>query len=197
LLSKKHADDEANASPAFAIGTFVEFEEKNRVHIGKISHQEHKSNGSTLYKVTDNTGKTYAHIPDKAVHFAMHPPNTPGAASKLFDDFLSAYELSEEDICAQLEVSPELLELAWEETSEEDDLTPDKLIELVHSHAASAIEKYMAWKLLQTDTAHVFFKVIKDHGRVVSFRAKARKAVEAAKLAFCITHNDSDLCLVS
>jgi hypothetical protein len=164
LLSNKQADDEANVAPAFAVGTFVEFEENNRVHIGKISQQEHKSNGSAaLYQVTDNTGKTYSHIPGKAVHFAMHPPNIPGAASKIFDKFLSAYKLSEEDIYARLELSQELLELAWKETSEEDDLTPAKLIELVHSHAASAIEKYMAWKLFQTDTAHVFFKVVKDH----------------------------------
>ena len=42
----------------------------------------------------------------------------------------------------------------------------------------------------------MFFKDIKDHGRISSFKAKARKAVDAAKQTFCNTHEKSDLCLV-
>ena len=71
-------------------------------------------------------------------------------------------------------------------------LTPSALIELVHSHAASSMEKYMAWKILRTEWSHVFFREVKDHGRVVSFKAKARKAVEAAKQAFCQDHHHED-----
>jgi hypothetical protein len=99
---------------------------------------------------------------------------------------------------AKLDISTELLELAWEESEETEDhlLTAPQLIELVHSHVASAIEKYMAWKLLRSEIAHVFFKEIKDHGRVVAFKAKARDAVEASKEAFCRDHGDSDLCVV-
>jgi hypothetical protein len=58
------------------------------------------------------------------------------------------------------------------------------------------MEKYMAWKILRTEWSHVFFRDVKDHGRIVSFKAKARKTVEAAKQAFCQDHKDSDLCPV-
>jgi hypothetical protein len=135
----------------------------------------------------------------------MYPSNSPDAAKKLFNEFCKAQQETEEQLQKDLEISPELLELAWEEALEravEDDessshvLSPSDLIELVHSHDASKIEKYKAWKFLQSELAHVFFKDIKDHGRVSTFKAKARKAVEAAKQSFCNSHSDSDLCLV-
>lgn len=199
LLAKKADGDDAVQQNAFAVGTIVEFEEKNRVHVGKIVEQEHKSSGGARYGVVDHEGNRYG-IPDKAVHFAVPAPNSPGAASKLFDEFCKAQEASEAELQAKLEISTELLEMAWEEAAEDDEqkteLTPSDLISLVHSRAASAIEKYMAWRLLKTEMAHVFFKELKDHGRVVAFKAKARKAVDAAKQHFCNSHEDSDLCLV-
>ena len=194
--AKKSGDDVVQQY-AFPVGTFIEFEEKNREHIGKIAKLEHKISGGARYLVVDHEGKQYD-IPDKAVRFAMHPPNSPAASDKLFEQFLAAHDATEESIQSKLQISPEILEIAWEESNETDDhlLTPSALVDLVHSHAASAIEKYMAWKLLRTEMAHIFFKEIKDHGRVVSFKAKARKAVEAAKETFCNSHNGNDLCLV-
>jgi hypothetical protein len=196
LFAKKTEDEAAVLQQAYEVGTFVEFEEKNRVHIGTISEKEHKSNGGARYKVVDKEGKYYS-IPNKAVHFAMIAPNSPGQATKLFYAFCDALDASEKELEAKLEISAEFLELAWEEFNMGDeDLTPDSLVELVHSHAASAIEKYMAWRLLQTESGHVFFKEIKDHGRIVSFKAKAKTAVDAAKQVFCNSHPESDLCLV-
>eukprot|EP00980_Cylindrotheca_fusiformis_P004637 scaffold991_cov128-Cylindrotheca_fusiformis.AAC.9 len=199
LFSNNHQADGEAASmmqQVYAIGTFVEFEEKKRVHIGTVSEKEQKSNGVARYKVVDKEGKLYS-IADKAVHFAMNAPNSPGQATKLFDDFCNVYEASEEDLEMKLDVSTDLLEVAWEESSLDGaELTPSGLVELVHAHTASAIEKYMAWRFLQTQSAHVFFKEIKDHGRVISFKAKAKTAVDAAKQAFCETHGDSELCLV-
>ena len=179
---------------AFAAGTFVEFQEKNRVHVGKIASVEHKSNGGARYEVIDSEDHHFG-IADKAINFAIPAPNSPSQQQKLYDEFIAAQQISEEELQQKLEVSPELLEMAWEEAAEEE-LTPSSLIELVHAHAASAIEKYMAWKLLRTDMSHIFFKEIKDHGRVVSFKAKARKAVDNAKRVFCQSHEDSELCLV-
>jgi hypothetical protein len=196
LFGKKMEDEAAVLQQAYTVGTFVEFEEKKRVHIGTISDMEHKSNGGARYKVVDKEGKYYS-IPNKAVHFAMIAPNSPGQAAKLFDAFCDAQEASEKELEAKLEISPEFLEMVWEESNMGDeDLTPDSLVELVHSHAASAIEKYMAWRLLQTESGHVFFKDIKDHGRIVSFKAKAKTAVDAAKQAFCNSHPENALCLV-
>lgn len=200
LGSKK---DDTVLSPALPVGAFVEFEEKkHRVHIGKIAEVEHKSNGATRYGVEDSDGHHF-NIADKAVHFSIIPPNSPGPASVLYNKFIEAQQASEDELQSQLDISPELLELAWEEALEHEDVsgehngvTPDQLIELVHSHAASAIENYQAWRLLQTDVAHVFFKDMKDHGQVTSFKVKARKAVDTAKKAFCNTHDDSDICLV-
>jgi len=202
LYSKKNADDSASM-PSLAVGTFVEFEEKQRrVHIGKIAEVEHKSNGGTRYFVEDSDGHRF-NIADKAVHFSVNPPNSPGPAEKLYRELIEAQKASDDELQTELDISPEILELAWEEALEHDEasgghnnVTPDQLIQLVHSHAASAIEKYRAWRLLQTDLAHVFFKDIKDHGHISSFKAKARKGVDIAKQAFCNSHSDSDLCLV-
>lgn len=201
LKAKKNADDDVKR--ALPVGTFVEFEEKqHRVHVGKIVEVGHKSNGASRYDVEDSDGSCF-NIPEKAVHFSIHPPNSPGPANKLFQEFIDARMASDEELQSKLDIAPELLELAWEEaleyediTGNHDGLTPEKLIELVHSHAASAIEEYQAWRLLQSDLAHVFFKDMKDHGRVTSFKVKARKAVDTAKKAFCNDHADDDLCLV-
>lgn len=203
LKSKKGSDDDVlQQASAFSVGTIVEFEEKGRVHAGKIVQTEHKSNGGARYHVMDAEGNTFD-IADKEVHFAIHPPNAPKAAEQLFDQFCQTQQASEEVLQKQLQMSAELLELAWEEALENaesddgsDTLTPSKLIELVHSHAASSIEKYQAWRFLQSELSHVFFKDIKDNGRISSFKAKARKAVDATKQAFCNSHVDSDLCLV-
>ena len=202
LCAKKDSADLA-PKPNLAVGTFVEFEEKqHRVHIGKIADVEHKSNGSARYTVEDSDGHRF-NIADKAVHFSINPPNSPGPAKKLYNDFIEAQKASDDELQSKLDISSDILELAWEEaleyeetSGEHSNVTPEKLIELVHSHAASAIEKYQAWRLLQSDLAHVFFKDIKDHGRITSFKVKARKAVDIAKQAFCNSHLDSDLCLV-
>ena len=96
-----------------------------------------------------------------------------------------------------------LLELAWEAAAEDPDhpLTAKSFIDLVHSRSPkSALETYQSWRLLCTDMSHVFFKALKDSGRVVSFKAKAASAVEAAKVTFCgKTENEDfseDFCLV-
>mmetsp|Transcript_53420 Transcript_53420/g.79391 ORF Transcript_53420/g.79391 Transcript_53420/m.79391 type:complete len:231 (+) Transcript_53420:117-809(+) len=183
----------------YSIGTFVEFEEKKRTHLGKVDDVQYKSSGQARYTVLDAEGHKYQ-IPSKAVHYSIPCPNSPGQATKLFDEFLIAGQASQQLIEKKLDISPDLLEMAWEETLEEDGehvLTADSLVELVHSHAASAIEKYMAWRLLGTEMAHIFFRDIKDHGTVVGFKAKARSAVEAAKIHFCQTHqDDNEICFV-
>jgi len=203
VLNAKKSADEVVSKPSLSVGTFVEFEEKkHRVHIGKIADVEHKSNGGTRYCVVDDDGHKF-HIAEKAVHFSILPPNSPGPANQLYREFVEAQRASADELQSKLDISPDLLELAWEESlaseeasGEHAGLTPDGLIELVHSHAASTIEKYQAWRLLQSDIAHVFFKDMKDHGRITSFKVKARKTVDLAKQAFCNSHTDSDLCLV-
>jgi hypothetical protein len=196
--SKTKEGDEVVQQKAFPVGMFVEFEEKTRTHVGKIDAVEHKSSGGARYDVIDSEGNKHS-IADKAILYAMPCPSSPAQASKLFDDFCKAQDTPLLSLQEELEITPELLEMAWEEAAEEDEfddnlLTPDALIQLIHSHAASAMEKYLAWQLLKTDVAHVFFKEIKDHGRVVAFKAKTRKAVEAAKAAFCQSHQDNELC---
>lgn len=145
----------------------------------------------------DSEGHKF-NIPDKDVRYSMACPNSPGQATKLYEDFCQAQDTPLKSIQEAIDVSPELLEMAWEEASEEsEELTPASFIDLVHAHAASAMEKYLAWKFLQSEMAHIFFKEIKHHGRVVSFKAKTRKAVEAAKDVFCRTHqDDNEICFV-
>lgn len=50
LLSKKDGGDEVVQQQAFASGSFVEFVEKKRNHIGKIESVEHKSSGGARYQ---------------------------------------------------------------------------------------------------------------------------------------------------
>ena len=68
LYGKKVGDDVSHQSAAFAIGTFVEFQEKSREHIGKITKADRKSSsgGSTRYHVVDSNGKMFD-IPDKVI----------------------------------------------------------------------------------------------------------------------------------
>lgn len=202
LNSKKATGgDDVVQQKSFSVGTFVEFQEKKRIHVGKIETVELKSNGGARYEVVDSEGRKFG-IPDKDVLYAMPCPSTPGKADKLFDEFCQAQDAPAVSLQEQLDISPDLLQMAWEEVAADDDadsdhlMTADSLIDLVHSHAASSMERYLAWKLLKTDMAHVFFKEIKDRGRVVAFKAKPGKSVEAAKQVFCKTHEDSEICFV-
>jgi len=199
LASKKDAGDEVVQQQAFAAGSFVEFVDKKRTHIGKIDTVEHKSTGGARYQVIDSEGKKF-NVPDKDIRYQMACPSTPGQATKLYDKFVQAQDTPVQSIQDAIDVSPELLEMAWEEAAEEGEthnLTPASFIELVHAHAATAMEKYLAWKYLQSEVSHIFFKEIKSNGRVVSFKAKTRKAVDAAKDMFCRTHqDDNEICFV-
>jgi len=185
---------------SYTSGTIVEFSEKKRVHAGKIVSVSHKSNGGARYDVEDQDGHTFS-IADKAVTYAMPiSANEERNVKKILDDFVLALEEPEMKLRSDLDISPELLEMAWEELLEDEshELTANDLVDLIHSHAASKLEAYKAWRLLRTDMAHVFFKELKDHGRVVAFKAKAQKAVDAAKKTFCTNpdHSEDDLCWI-
>lgn len=176
-------------STSFSQGSFIEFVEKNgRMHIGKILSVEHKVNGKARYTVVDDSGQTFS-IPDKAVHYSMVAPTAPSEADRLFHDLAQAQQKNEEDLRHELDVTPDLLELLWEECLEEHtNLTPKTFIELMHHADAPpprAIDLYMAWRLLKADMAHIFFNELKQNGRVVAFKARARKAVLAARKTFC------------
>jgi len=161
----------------------------------------YKSNGSARYEVEEYPSHKLFSIADKEVTYSIPAPNTDKLAEKLLLEFEHAQGISELDIRQEIDISPELLEMAWEETARDgqaSELTPGELVELIHSHLASHIENYMAWRLLRADIGHVFFKDIKDHGRVVSFKAKPVKSVEAAKYTFCSIRNDEQgFCFVS
>mmetsp|Transcript_27252 Transcript_27252/g.43046 ORF Transcript_27252/g.43046 Transcript_27252/m.43046 type:complete len:157 (-) Transcript_27252:385-855(-) len=59
LHSKKDAVDEVVNQQAFAAGSFVEFSEKKRIHVGKIESVEHKSSGGARYHVLGSEGKKF------------------------------------------------------------------------------------------------------------------------------------------
>ena len=68
LSSKK--DDEVVQQQAIACGSFVEFCEKKRIHIGKIETVEHKASGGARYTVIDSSDHKY-NVADKDVRYAM------------------------------------------------------------------------------------------------------------------------------
>lgn len=103
-------------------------------------------------------------IADKHILYSMPCPNSPGQATKLYDEFCAAQDTPVASLQEAIDVSPELLEMAWEEAAEEEEgshsLTAASFVELVQGHAASSMEKYMAWKYLQSDVSHIFFKEV-------------------------------------
>jgi hypothetical protein len=179
-------------------GTLVEFAEKSRSHVGKILQIERKSNGSIRYDVEDYPSKKHYSIADKVVTYSIPAPTSPKQAQKLLEQLEHAQAVSETELRNEIDISPELLEMAWEEVVDDDEhglMTSKALIELVHSHAASPIENYMAWRLLKAEVGHVFFKELKENGRVTSFKPKPAKSVEAAKANFCAHHEEEqDFC---
>lgn len=50
IHSKDSGDDVVQNQQAFAAGSFVEFVEKKRTHVGKIESVEHKSSGGARYQ---------------------------------------------------------------------------------------------------------------------------------------------------
>lgn len=176
-------------------GTLVEFTEKSRVHVGRIIFCEFKAGGGARYDTEDLDGKHYS-IADKAVTYATPAPSSQSAANKLLMGLSHAQAASEQELRTELDISSDLLEMAWEEAIDLDDhtLTPKSLLQLVHSETVSALQSYQAWRLLRQETGHVFFRELKQDGRVVAFKAKARKGVDAAKRAFCDHHDDDELC---
>lgn len=191
----KHTADEKHHKPVLAVGTLVEFAEKSRVHVGRVIAAEAKSKGGAArYEIEDVEGKHFS-IADKAVTYTVPGPNSDSLSAKLLKDLSHVQVSSEPELRNELDISADLLEMAWEEAIESDDaaeVTPQSLVELVHSHAADHVEAYMAWRLMRQDTGHLFFRELKEAGRVVAFKAKARKAVDAAKRAFCDNHEDED-----
>ena len=203
--AQKHNDnakEEVVQKQALTKGSFCEFEEKKRHHVGKIVESEHVGSGNVRYTVQDPEGKSFK-IAAKQIAFSCSAPANDKAAEKMLADFDAAMAASPKELRSALDVDAETLELAWEAAAEDPDhpLTAKSFIDLVHSRSPkSALETYQSWRLLCTDMSHVFFKALKDSGRVVSFKAKAASAVEAAKVTFCgKTENDDfseDFCLV-
>lgn len=154
----------------------------------------HKSNGSARYGIEEYPSLKHYSIADKEVTYSIPAPTNDRQAEKLLEQLEHALAVSEIDLRQEIDISPELLEMAWEEslTDEAQDMTPHSLVELVHSHTASPIENYMAWRLFKSEMGHVFFKELKENGRVTSFKPKPAKSVEAAKTMFCSHHDDED-----
>jgi hypothetical protein len=212
----KEVEATTSSAPSFPPGTIVEFNEKNREHVGKIIEVERKKvNGSPRYEVQEYPSGKHFSIADKEVSFSIPAPTNVKQADKLLEQLEHAHSISEEELSKELDLTPELLEMAWEETAatmmtttnndadghhrEHEDhsdavamLTPNELIELVHSHKADHIERYEAWRLLRSEIGHIFFKEIKEHGRVVAFKAKPRPSVEASKDTFRSNHMDDN-----
>ena len=59
MAAASSSDDAGPQVQAFAVGTFVEFEEKKRTHIGKIEAVEYKSGGGARYRIVDAEGKAF------------------------------------------------------------------------------------------------------------------------------------------
>lgn len=181
---------------AFSPGTLVEFCEKKREHIGKITQVAHKSNGGARYEVEEvSTGKQFS-IADKEVSFGLPAPNNEKQTEKLLAELEKAHAMHQAELVKVLDITPDLLEMAWEEALESEDnkdsITAKALVELVHAHSPNPIEKYEAWRLLRSDLGHVYFKELKENSRVVAFKAKSRSSVEASKDTFVKQHESDD-----
>lgn len=251
LFSTKE-ETEVQQQHALTKGSIVEFEEKGRKHIGTIQSAEHNANGKARYTIVVQDGEVEHKydVADKEVLFSTPRPTNEKQAVALIASFLEVQEAEESVLLQKLGVTPELLEMAWEETIYEEpepeeeevveeidaaaavegavvdgaaeevegtedieevietalvaenkaadpnnhELTAKSFIQLLQGKKASPVEEYMAWKLLQGEMAHVFFKDMKVQGRILSFKAKPRKGADNAKEVFCQTHEDVEFC---
>jgi len=171
-----------------AMGSICEFDDsKGHEFIGKITNCEHKANGNNRYDLETLEGKLF-NVAEKQLHFIAPPPANPKEHTRLFKEIDASHMASVADLTKSLDLDPEVLELAWEESSSELEgmLATDTFVELVHSRKPiDSVEAYRAWRFLMTDLGTVFFKSIKENGRVMAFKAKTEAAVEAAKTMFC------------
>lgn len=152
-LAATDEDGEVIMEKAFSVGTLVEFEEKSRIHMGKVISINHKANGKPRYDVEEYpTGKTFD-VADKEISFSLPAPKSAKLADDLLEELDEAQDMPDEELNKELDISPELLAMAWEEVEDGDDddqeIKAKDLIELVHSHKATGIEKYEAWRLLR------------------------------------------------
>jgi hypothetical protein len=146
-------DEEVVLQKAFPVGTLVEFEEKSRVHMGKIISVNHKANGKPRYDVEEYPSGDKFDVADKEISFSLPAPKSAKQADDLLKELDTAQSMPDEELNEELDISPELLAMAWEEVEDgEDDereIKAKDLIELVHSTKADGIEKYEAWRLLK------------------------------------------------
>lgn len=83
----------------------------------------------------------------------------------------------------ELGVDPEMLEMAWELAAEQEAsaLSASSILQVIDEKLCSGpLEKYRAYKLMTSDLGKVFFKTVGN-----KYKAKAAKAVQASKQAFC------------
>eukprot|EP00614_Pseudopedinella_elastica_P010503 CAMPEP_0172610718 /NCGR_PEP_ID=MMETSP1068-20121228/30486_1 /TAXON_ID=35684 /ORGANISM="Pseudopedinella elastica, Strain CCMP716" /LENGTH=236 /DNA_ID=CAMNT_0013414499 /DNA_START=70 /DNA_END=780 /DNA_ORIENTATION=+ len=190
-LGKKEGDEaETLQAQTLPVGSIVEFDDgKGRFHIGKVKSVEHKSNGKARYAIQDAEEHLF-NVADKQVRFSAGCPASPKDEAAVFKDIMAASQASPAELRAKLDLDAEVLELAWEEVAASEDglstVTAKDFVELVHSRPPkSAGEAYCAWRFLKEELGSVFFKAIKEGGKITSFKAKAEKAVNDAKQAFC------------
>ena len=139
----------------------VEFEEKKRTHIGKIESVEHKSSGGARYQIIDSEGKKWD-MADKAILYSMPCSQLSRQAETLFQEFCRAQDAPADTLQEELDISPELLEMAWEEVTAEEMknhmLTASSLIELVQGHTASRHGKVSCVETTQDGNGSCLFQ---------------------------------------
>ena len=200
LRAKKDKAADADAAPvevnALGKGSIVEFEFNKHTCIGVVDAHMVKAKGGLRYDVVTADEKVHAGVAPKDIHFSAAPlPGDKGDKSpmKRIKDFEDVLATS----AARL-VDPEVLEICYELAAEEDDGKVFRVKEIakLFDEGTSPVDLYRTFRIMTSELGRVFFKSAK--GEAAAFKAKAHKAVDAAKVTLCNTHGDDygEFCLV-
>jgi len=198
MATMKAADVDEDDKPQLhlePLGAIVEFDDgkHDRSVLGIVSSAEAKAKGGARYTVVDSNSVLHS-VPGKSIHCSFSPDAKikKGDPAVQLEAFEKVHELAPTD----LGVEAEDLELAWEFFSEEEEKTEWSaraiLQAIDETLCRSSIEKYKAFRLLNSDLGHIFFKTLSG-GR---YKLKSPKAVQASKENWCRAHDELDYCLV-
>lgn len=178
-------------------GNIVEFHDpkhgnsKCAAVLGLVEGAEYKAKGGARIMIVDANGDKHA-VKESAIHINLGSYKGKQVEPHLIlADFSSILEMEATDFG----VDPADLEMAWELCAETDQSTfsPKSIASLIdESLCNSPVDLYKTFRLLTSDLGKLFFKPINDH----EYKAKAFKAVQASKEAWCREHTELEYCLV-
>lgn len=150
----------------------------------------HKAKGGLRYTVMTADAAVHEGVAPRDITFSSKP----NAADK--GEIAARLSAFRDVRDADASVDAEVLEIAWEISSEEENALRLNAIAELLEIGSSPVDLYRTFKIMSSELGRVFFKSAK--GEATKFNARANKAVQAAKQTLCSQADGKygDFCLV-